>query len=93
MYENELAAMSNTELREVARALRYKYARSHQRVLLPHQQGATRWSIDDAQLIEEIREELSLRDETLDDVRVDLRADHSPVPSNGGRHRKQNAVR
>lgn len=93
MYEHELAAMSNTELREVARALRYKYARSHQRVPGPHQQGTTRWSIDDAQLIEEIREELSLRDATLDDVTIDLRADHSPVPSNGGRHRKQNAVR
>ncbi len=93
MYENELAAMSNTELREVARALRYKYARGHQRVHAPHPQGATRWSIDDAQLIEEIRDELSLRDETLVDVTVDLRADHSPAPSNGDRHRKQNAVR
>ena len=93
MYENELAAMSTTELREVVRALRYKYARSHQRVSVPHQAGATRWSIDDAQLIEEIREELSLRDATLDDVTIDLRAEHAPTPSNGGRHRKQNALR
>jgi len=93
MYETELAAMSNAQLREVARALRYKYARSHQRVLVPHQAGSTRWSIDDAQLIEEIREELSLRDASLDDVTVDLRADHSPAPSNGGRHRKPTALR